>query len=298
MAQRHFLGSVSEPSLRLPRHVGSQGIAEKLTADLKGKVRLEDAGFDWKVLGPDMPKENDIKYVAWQADQDAYAFSGQKCSAQSMLLAHESWEAKGIFEMLKEKAAKRSLKDLTISPVLSWTTEKIQAHVDACMALPGAKLAIGGKPLTDHSIPDIYGAFEPTAVFIPLDTMLASQENFDLATTELFGPFQVFTTWKDGEMDKVLKLLNKMPNHLTAGIVSNDQQFLEEMLGNTITGTIYAGIRARTTAAPQQHWFGPSGDPRAAGIHTAEAIKLCWSTHREIIMDRQPVPDDWEGKMS
>ena len=31
------------------------------------KVRLEDAGFDWKVLGPDMPKENDIKYVAWQA---------------------------------------------------------------------------------------------------------------------------------------------------------------------------------------------------------------------------------------
>jgi len=70
------------------------------------------------------------------------------------------------------------------------------------------------------------------------------------------------------------------------------------MLGNTITGTIYAGIRARTTAAPQQHWFGPSGDPRAAGIHTAEAIKLCWSTHREIIMDRQPVPDDWEGKMS
>jgi len=26
------------------------------------------------------------------------------------------------------------------------------------------------------------------------------------------------------------------------------------MLGNTITGTIYAGIRARTTAAPQQHW--------------------------------------------
>ena len=95
MAQRHFLGSVSEPSLRLPRHVGSQGIAEKLTADLKGKVRrdaakgkgggsrlvspslrpslpkvrLEDAGFDWKVLGPDMPKENDIKYVAWQARQ-------------------------------------------------------------------------------------------------------------------------------------------------------------------------------------------------------------------------------------
>ena len=41
----------------------------KLTVDLRGRVKLEDAGFDWKVLGPDIPKENDIKYVAWQARQ-------------------------------------------------------------------------------------------------------------------------------------------------------------------------------------------------------------------------------------
>ena len=31
-------------------------------------------------------------------------------------------------------------------------------------------------------------------------------------------------------------------------------------------------MRARTTGAPQNHWFGPSGDPRAAGIGTPEAI--------------------------
>jgi len=69
-----------------------------------------------------------------------------------------------------------------------------------------------------------------------------------------------------------------------------------QVLGNTISGTTYAGIRARTTAAPQQHWFGPSGDPRSGGIHTAEAIKLCWSSHREIIYDHAPVASDWEGK--
>jgi hypothetical protein len=29
-------------------------------------VRIEDAGFDWKVLGPDVPKEeNVIEYIAW-----------------------------------------------------------------------------------------------------------------------------------------------------------------------------------------------------------------------------------------
>ena len=153
-----------------------------------------------------------------------------------------------------------------------------------------------------------------------------------------------------------------MENHLTAGVVSNDVQFCNHVLANTINGTTYAGLRARTTAAPQQHWFGgfcveggirdsddesrqmrdergkrkgergkkkeergktrrnqtkrdrltqqpvpppttltptgPSGDPRSAGIHTAEAIKLCWSSHREIIYDWGPVADSWEGAQS
>jgi 1-pyrroline-5-carboxylate dehydrogenase len=35
---------------------GSSNIAEHLVKQLKGKVRIEDAGFDWKILGPDVPK--------------------------------------------------------------------------------------------------------------------------------------------------------------------------------------------------------------------------------------------------
>ena len=31
-------------------------------------------------------------------------------------------------------------------------------------------------------------------------------------------------------------------------------------------------MRARTTGAPQNHWFGPCGDPRGAGIGTAGSI--------------------------
>nr|AFK43124.1 unknown [Lotus japonicus] len=44
----------------------------------------------------------------------------------------------------------------------------------------------------------------------------------------------------------------------------------------------------------QNHWFGPAGDPRGAGIGTPEAIKLVWSCHREIIYDIGPVPEHWE----
>ena len=41
------------------------------------------------------------------------------------------------------------------------------------------------------------------------------------------------------------------------------------------------------------HWFGPSNDPRGAGIGTHEAILLVWSHHREIIKDSGPVPAGW-----
>ncbi|XP_048440204.1 probable aldehyde dehydrogenase [Pyrus x bretschneideri] len=65
---------------------GSSRVADKLAGDLKGRVKLEDPGFDWKILGTDVHEED---YVAWVCDQDAYACSGQKCSAQSMLFIHE-----------------------------------------------------------------------------------------------------------------------------------------------------------------------------------------------------------------
>lgn len=56
------------------------------------QVFLEDAGFDWKILGPDV---SNVDYVSWVCDQDAYACSGQKCSAQSMLFIHKNWAKAG-----------------------------------------------------------------------------------------------------------------------------------------------------------------------------------------------------------
>lgn len=51
-------------------------------------------------------------------------------------------------------------------------------------------MLFGGKPLTNHRIPAVYGAVEPTAIFVPLREML-KPEHFKDVTTEVFGPFQV-----------------------------------------------------------------------------------------------------------
>lgn len=212
---------VDTPEIRNTLFTGSSRVANRLAELTKGRVRLEDAGMDWKILGPDVM---DVDYVAWVCDQDAYAAGGQKCSAQSIMFAHENWVNAGIFDKMAAQAARRSLSDLTISPVITWDNKRIKQHIDACLAIPGARLLFGGKQLTGHNIPDCYGSYEPTAVFVPLE-QINTEKYFDLVNTELFGPFQIVTSWRDGEIDTVLKLLEQQTEHLTAGVVSNDVRF-------------------------------------------------------------------------
>ena len=103
---------------------GSSKVGEHLAKTLRGRIKLEDGGFDWKILGPDVPKDqSQIDYIAWQCDQDAYAHTGQKCSAQSILFMHKNWKKTDLLDKMKAQAAKRSLKDLTIGPVLTWNNE-------------------------------------------------------------------------------------------------------------------------------------------------------------------------------
>lgn len=170
-----------------------------------------------------------------------------------------------------------------------WLTTRLCGRPRAAALSAGAKLLFGGQPLTGHSIPSQYGAIQPTAVYVPLEQALRP-EHFDAVTTEVFGPYQVVTEYSDGQLPHVLEACERMSNHLTAAVVSNDPLFVNHVLAHTINGTTYVGRRGRTTGAPQNHWFGPAGDPRSAGIGTREAIRLVWSCHREVINDWGPVP--------
>ena len=281
--------SDARDSIRLVQFTGSSEVAERVAATVNGAVRIEDAGFDWKIIGPDYD-ESWLDYVAWQSDEDAYNATGQKCSAQSIQFVHDNW-AQALLPKIAELAGRRSLDNLSIGPVLTWSNERIKSHIDAALAVPGAELLFGGKALTGHEIPAIYGAWEPTAVRVPLDAICG--EHFELLTTELFGPFQVVVTWGDGDLDRALDVFERISQHLTAAVVSADPVFQQKVLGATVNGTTYCGMRARTTGAPQNHWFGPCGDPRGAGIGTPEAIRLTWSGHREIIFDQGALGSDW-----
>ena len=238
--------------IQLTQFTGSSHVADHLSRVTAGKVKVEDAGFDWKILGPDV---SDVDYVAWQCDQDAYASQGQKCSAQSILFVHNNWQKAGLLEKIKANASERTLDNLTLGPIMTHSTLDILNHIRNLLKIPDSSILFGGTELENHYFPREYGAITPTAVFVPLKEIL-KDENFDTCTTELFAPFQVVTTFGDDEIDLVLEACEKMSHHLTAAVVSNDLHFQTKVLANTVNGTTYAGIRARTTGAPQNHWFG------------------------------------------
>lgn len=276
--------------VRMTQFTGSSKVAERLAEVTRGKIKLEDSGYDWKLLGPDV---GNVEYTAWQCDQDTYSLSGQKCSAQKFMLVHENWKKTDIYGIMEKLAARRSLNDMTISPVLTVTNPTFEKHRDEILKLDGARVLFGGETLKGTKVPPCYGAWQPTALFVPLKHFL-STESFKLLTTEIFGPFQLVTEYNDSQIENVLDIFERIQLHLTAAVVSNDAAFKHKILGRTVNGTTYAGVRARTTGTPQHFWFGPSSDPRAAGIGTRESIKNVWSVHRGIVTDELPVPANWK----
>lgn len=286
--------NLAQPKMTL--FTGSQKVAERVTENMQGRVKLEDAGFDWKVLGPDSATKGsaDFEYVAHVCDQDAYAFSGQKCSAQSVLFAHKNWVKEGLLERCAELASLRNVEDLTVGPVLTVTDETYKNYMDEILKVPGSKIRWGGEflPRDKYTVPSCYGFWQPTAIEVPLSAFV-SPDTMGICNTEIFGPNQLVVTYDDDDIPMLLEALESMKNHLTAAVVSNDVRFRHHMLANTVNGTTYAGMRARTTGAPQNHHFGPCGSPLAAGIGSPEAIRRVWSCHREIIMD-ELVPLDFK----
>jgi 1-pyrroline-5-carboxylate dehydrogenase len=102
---------------------------------------------------------------------------------------HKNWKKTKFLELIESQASKRNLQNLSVGPILSWTNERIKAHIDSILELEGATILFGGEPLPKpHKIPDIYGSFKPTAIYVPFKHF-RSEKKFKLLTTELFGPF-------------------------------------------------------------------------------------------------------------
>ncbi len=264
---------------------GSTHIAEKLLTDLMGRVKIEDGGFDWKII--DNIGYHELFDVIKQCDIDAYEFGGQKCSAQSIMFLNRDTMYRTDLDFiyrLEALAKRRSLHNLTNVPLLSVSNQTIDKHIYELQKINGSRVVFGGKSIQNTSIPERYGIYEPTLIYIPLENIKnADETTFNTITKEIFGPVQIVTDYVN--IDDVISCINRMKHKLTAGIVSDDSRFIDYVLGRTVNGTTYTGIKARTTGAPQNHWFGPGADPRGGSLGTPEAIRHVWGYHRVVTSD-------------
>ena len=126
---------------RLTQFTGSSKVAEKLSKELDGKIRIEGGGFDWKIIGN--KKDIDPKTVYQICTKDAYSFSGQKCSAQSLLFIHKSWNLNEFKQNLEKLAYKEIM-----GPVITLNSDEMINHVNNLLQIKGSEIWFGNKKNT------------------------------------------------------------------------------------------------------------------------------------------------------
>ncbi|KAI7729107.1 hypothetical protein M8C21_003290 [Ambrosia artemisiifolia] len=65
---------------------GSSRIADKLAYDLNGQIKLEDAGFDRKFMGPDV---HEVDHMSWVYDNMNMHVVARNAQTQSLLYINE-----------------------------------------------------------------------------------------------------------------------------------------------------------------------------------------------------------------
>ena len=79
------------------------------------------------------------------------------------------------------------------------------------------------------------------------------------SSVKLCGPMMIFCSFvcmeqSPGSLSKKFFSIWWFPDHHLSLVYLCHKSNLQEVIGQTVNGTTYAGLRARTTGAPQNHW--------------------------------------------
>ncbi|WP_254523321.1 aldehyde dehydrogenase family protein [Natrinema caseinilyticum] len=234
---------------------GSSG-AGKHVARESGMVNLH------MELGGNAPAvvfdDADLSAVAGNCTAGSFKYAGQRCSAVSRVLAHESvhdelvdlidgqmdaWQAGDLFD-----------EETTLGPLISedqadWVEELVEDAVAT-----GADLVRGGERRAPEDVPEELGAqfFEPTLLAnVPHDARIVDEEQF--------GPIAAITTFEDES--EALEIANGSDLALDAAVFTNDHERAMRMAERIDAGAV------RINGAPS-HGLGdvPFGGNKDSGI--------------------------------
>ncbi len=234
---------------------GSSG-AGKHVARESGMVNLH------MELGGNAPAivfdDADLADVAGDCAKGSFKYAGQRCSAVSRVLAHESVHDELVVLLEEQMDAWQPgdlfAADTTVGPLISddqaeWVQELVDDAVEK-----GADLVRGGERRAPDGVPDELADqfFEPTLLAnVPHDARIVDEEQF--------GPIAVVTTFEDE--DEAIEIANGSDLALDAAVFTNDYKRAMRVAELVDAGAV------RINGAPS-HGLGdvPFGGNKDSGI--------------------------------
>lgn len=207
----------------------------------------ETGGKDFLVADADI----DVIDTAQAIVQGAFGRSGQKCSANSVVLVDEKvWPALKT-ELVRQTQAQLMTNPIErkadLGPVINQRAfDKIKSAIESAKNDKGCSIIAGGKA------DDTQGYYiEPTLIEVHTD-------KHDLLAVEIFGPVTAIRTYKT--LDDAVRIIEQHPYRLTGSVISRNETFLERAIPtlSQLAGNFYVN-RKTTGAVVNQQPFGGDG---------------------------------------
>jgi 1-pyrroline-5-carboxylate dehydrogenase len=207
----------------------------------------ETGGKDFLVADEDI----DVVDTAQAIVQGAFGRSGQKCSANSVVLVNEKVWPTLKAELLKQTQSQNMTNPVErkadLGPVINQRAfNKIKAAIEKAKSDKSCTLIAGGQ------CDDSKGFFiQPTLVEVHVD-------RHEMLSTEIFGPVTAIRTYKT--LDDAVGIIEQHSYRLTGSVISRNETFLEKAIPilSQLAGNFYVN-RKTTGAVVNQQPFGGDG---------------------------------------
>ena len=272
---------VHHPDIRVISFTGSNDVGREVAAEcgrqLK-KVSLEMGGKNAVIVMDDADLDLAVDGIIWSA----FGTSGQRCTACSRVIVHESVKQE-LEERLLAKTKELKIgngldETVRIGPIINQQgLDKIKKYVEIGIK-EGAKLIAGGYEVQDDHLKN--GFFFAPTIFTDVTN------DMRIAREEIFGPVISIISVKD--LDEAIAINNSVSYGLSSSIFTKDVNKVFKAQRDLDTGIVY--VNAGTTGAEIHLPFG--GTKGTGNGHRDSGIQAL-----DVFTEWRSVYVDFSGKL-